>query len=81
MHSGSDIIQRIAVLAANGVQTTRRDKIDFYYLVDHDYDFSGNSAVDVTTLSDLSLFNDINSFECFEDYRNSLNDFYTSIFP
>lgn len=47
---------KLAVKNIHGVQTNDRDKLKYYYLVDYNYNFSGNSATDVTSIGDLGLF-------------------------
>ena len=65
---------KIAVLNSNGVQSTRKGKIQYYYAVDDGYNFGGNSATDVTNIEDLKLFHDLLRLN-YNEYRDSLVSF------
>ena len=65
---------KIAVLNSNGIQSTRQGKMQYYYVVDDNYDFSGNAATDVTSVENMSLFSSIFRVD-YEDYRDYLLGF------
>ena len=47
---------KFAVKNIDGVQNTTEGKSKYYYTVNDDYDFSGNTATDVTDISLFELF-------------------------
>lgn len=68
---------KIAVLNINGVQTELQGKKQHYFLVNDDYDFSGNSATDVTTLENVNLFYKLLRMDYYT-YREHLKEFLTN---
>jgi hypothetical protein len=62
---------KISVLNIHGVQTTVQGKTRYYYLVENDYDFTGNSATDVTSYVDLKFMHELLRYSCIQ-YRDSL---------
>jgi len=69
---------KIAVLNTNGVQTTRKGKIRHYYLVEDDYDFSGNSATDITNIDNIVLFFNLLRI-CYCTFRDMLTVQYNQL--
>lgn len=65
---------KLAVKNIHGIQTDNNKKLKYYYLVDYNYDFSGNSATDVTSIGDLGLFKD-NLRLNHHKYIKSLNEY------
>jgi hypothetical protein len=65
---------KIAVLDINGIQSELQGKKQHYFLVDNDYNFSGNSATDVTTLENIDLFYRLLRLDYYT-YREHLKEF------
>lgn len=67
---------KIAVKENIGIKSLQNDMLKYYYEVKDDYNFSGNSAIDVTTHDNLNLFYSVGRYD-FLVYRNSFaNHFY-----
>ena len=69
---------KIAVLDTHGVQNTKQGKLQYYYDVVDNYDFSGNSATNVTDIPNLRLLSD-NLRLNYCDYRDSLISYATGV--
>jgi hypothetical protein len=65
---------KLAVKNIHGIQTNNSNKLKYYYIVDYGYNFSGNSATDVTTISNLGLFK-VNLRLNHPKYIKSLNEY------
>jgi len=63
---------KIAVKNSDGVQNTEKGRLRYYYDVEDNYDFSGNSATDVTDVSNLGLFYSVGRY-CYVKYIESLS--------
>jgi len=67
---------KIAVLDIYGVQITLEGMLQYYYRVDDNYDFIGNSATDVTSFNTVDLFINTNRIN-YVEYRKWLIGFDT----
>jgi len=65
---------KIAVLNINGIQNTQEGQLVYYFRVEDDYDFTGNSATDVTSFDMVDLFIKTNRISYIE-YRKWLINF------
>jgi len=71
-------IKRISVLNLDGIQSTLSNKLSKYYIVELGYNFSGNSATDVTSIENIQLFQRFSKFTSCVNYRETLEYFYTN---
>lgn len=68
---------KLAVLNSEGTQTKDNLKLRHYYIVGDSYNFSGNSATDVSSLENMHLFYRYNKIGI-SDFRSWLKDYATS---
>lgn len=71
-------MSKIAVLNIHGVQITEDGKLQKYYRVPNNYDFTNNNATDITSIENLTLFEYYYRID-YIDYRDSLYSIYTAI--